>query len=183
MRARLVGAAFVGFVLGGFAGGAIGSHAQAIYGSLDNSVTQSDLNAAIVSATPPDCPAPASDALVATPGVQPKCMPRPDAQRATQVQSLMVVTAADGTFGGNWPVPFATTPTGRVADIEIAAGATAPYKCSFYANAVTATTFSGKCRQILATTLPTATTALLGLVVNPVQNAAAGLTVRVIGRQ
>jgi hypothetical protein len=143
--------------------------------------TLDDVNAAIVAAIPSDCPAPLSDALVATAGSQARCMPRPDAQRATLVQSLDVTTAADGTFTGSWPAAFATAPKGYIADIPVSGTSSAPYKCSFIT--VTATGFSGKCYQIVATTLPTTATALLGLTISPLQNAAAGLSVRVIGRQ
>jgi hypothetical protein len=145
--------------------------------------TPAQVSSAVAAATPADCPAPLSDALVATAGSATRCMPKQDAQRATQVQSTTVTTASDGSFTGMWPVAFASTPTGRVADIEISAGATTPYKCSFNAGGVTATGFNGKCWQLVATTLPTTATALLGLTVSPITNAAANLTVRVIGRQ
>lgn len=144
--------------------------------------TNDQLNAAIANATPPDCPAPLSDALVASAGTQPKCMPRPDAQRATQVQSTTAITNSDGTFSGTWPVPFANAPTGRLAEVEVTSATAAPYKCAFITGGVTATGYSGKCWQIVATTLPTTLAALGGLVVSPIQNAAAGLTVRITGR-
>lgn len=142
-----------------------------------------DVTSAIASATPPPCSAPLPDTLLGSAGSQPTCMTRPDATRPTLIQATSVVTASDGTFVGTWPTPFAYTPTGRIADIEVAAANAAPYKCSFISSSVTATGFSGKCWQIVATTLPTTATALLGLTVSPIQNAAAGLTVRVTGRQ
>lgn len=157
------------------------AQAQVSYPSA--SVTPNDVQTAITAATPSPCPAPLSDALIASAGTQPTCMARPDAVRATLVQATSVVTASDGTFTGNWPTPFASAPTGRIADIETTTTNSAPYKCSFVASTVTATGFTGKCWQIVATTLPTTATALLGLTVSPIQNAAAGLTVRVTGRQ
>lgn len=145
--------------------------------------SKADVSAAVSAATPPDCTAPLSDALTATAGVQPRCMPRPDAQRATLVQATTVTTAADGTFSGNWPAPFLTAPTGRSATIELSSTAGAPFTCGFIAGSVTNSSFAGRCFQIVATTLPTTLTALQGLAVSPLANAAGGLTVRVVGRQ
>jgi hypothetical protein len=145
-------------------------------------VQPADLSNAIAAATPGDCPAPMGDALVASAGTQPRCMPRPDAVRATQVQRTSVVTAADGSFSGTWPVAFPSAPGWYQADIDIAGVSTAPYKCSFVAGTVTATSFTGKCTQLVSTTLPATVTALLGLTVSPIQNASSGLTVRIAGR-
>jgi hypothetical protein len=110
-------------------------------------------------------------------------MTRPDAVRATQVQVTTVTTAADGSFSGTWPVPFIASPTGRLATVDIQSSSGAPIDCSFIAGSVSATGFAGKCWQVTATTLPTISTALLGLVISPINNAAGGLTVRVVGRQ
>jgi hypothetical protein len=142
-----------------------------------------DITAALAAATPSDCPAPLPDALIATAGNLPRCMPRQDAVRATQVQRAMVTTAADGTFSGTWSVPFPSAPGWYQADIDIANATAAPYKCSFVASTVTATGFSGRCVQLIATTLPATLAAVLGLTVSPIANAAGGLTVRVAGRQ
>lgn len=163
--------------------------ATALAGKADTSalsglVTQSAVDASIAASTPSDCPAPKQDALLASPGVLSRCMPRQDAVRATVIQATTAVTAADGTFAGSWPTPFTAAPTGRGAAVDVAtSGAAAPYTCSFVAGSVTATSFSGKCWQIVATTLPTTLTAVVGLTVSPLANAAAGLTVRVTGRQ
>lgn len=145
--------------------------------------SKADLSNAVAAATPSDCPAPLSDGLTATAGVQPRCMPRQDAQRATVVQASTVMTAADGSFIGTWPVPFATAPTARSATVEIASGTSAPFVCSFIAGSVTTTGFTGRCFQLVSTTLPATVTALVGLTINPVANAAGNLTVRVTGRQ
>jgi hypothetical protein len=100
-----------------------------------------------------------------------------------QVQRINVVTDTAGNFAGNWPQAFASVPGWYQADVDIPNSSASPYKCSFYTGTVTTTAFSGKCSQIVATTLPTVATSLLGLTVSPLANAASGLTVRVIGRQ
>jgi hypothetical protein len=110
-------------------------------------------------------------------------MPRQDAQRATVIQAVPVTTDSSGNFTGTWPAPFNGPPTGRSATIDLASASGAPYTCSFIAGTVTAIGFSGRCFQIVATTLPTTLTALQGLAVSPLANAAGGLTVRVTGRQ
>lgn len=138
---------------------------------------------AISAATPAPCPVPSPDTLNGSTGTLPTCMTRADATRPTLVQSNTAVTAGDGTFAGTWPTPFNAAPVGRFAEVEVTSASAAPYKCAFIAGSVTATGYAGKCWQIVATTLPTTVAALSGLVVSPVQNAAAGLTVRVTGRQ
>lgn len=138
---------------------------------------------AISAMTPAPCPVPSADTLNGSAGTSPVCMTRPDASRPTQVQRLTVTTAADGTFSGTWPAAFTAAPVTYWAVADVNSVTSAPYHCSFVAGTVTATAFSGKCWQIVATTLPTTVAALSGLVVSPLQNAAAGVTVRVSGRQ
>lgn len=142
------------------------------------SVTQTDLQAAIAAATPDDCGVPAADTYTGTAGSGPRCMPKADAARPTQVQTSNSTTAADGTFSGTWPVPFATAPSYARADINTV---DRPHICSVLTT--TATGYSGKCYAVASTTLPGTLLALGGLVVSPVINPTAGLAVRVIARQ
>lgn len=135
------------------------------------------INAAIAAATPPACGVPLPDTLTGSAGVANTCMPRSDATRPTVVQALSATTVADGTFTANWAVAFSATPTIATAD---ALGGTPPYICSVTAK--TATTVTGKCFQIVATTLPSTVTAIQGLVVSPIANPGAGLTVMIVGR-
>lgn len=96
-----------------------------------------------------------------------------------QVQAATALTQSDGTFSGAWPTPFPQQPTSYVAGIPSTSNT--PLICSIqYADM---NGFTGKCWQLSATTLPSTTTALLGLVVSPVTNAASGQTVRIFGKQ
>jgi hypothetical protein len=122
-------------------------------------------------------------ATVAPNGVSPDDLSAAAATNLTlmqgQIQAATTNTLSDGTFSGTWAIPFSAPPTGYLADIP--SSGNTPYKCTV--SAVTATTFSGKCWQLVATTLPTVATALLGLTVSPISNATSGLPVRVVGRQ
>lgn len=150
---------------------------------LSGYATASSVTSAIAAASPPACGILSADTLNGNAGTGAMCTPRVDSSRPTVVQALTVTTTSTGDFSGTWPTPFAFAPTGRFAVVDVASGSTAPYFCSFNSGSVTATTFAGHCWQIVASTLPTTSLALLGLVVSPLSNAAAGLTVRVTGRQ
>ncbi len=143
--------------------------------------TTTAVNSAIVAATPPPCAAPLADTLTGSAGIGAPCMARPDATRPTQVQRLTVVTGNDGTFSGSWS--FVTTPVTYWATADVVNGSSAPTVCNFFTSTVTATAFSGKCWQVVPTTLPSTLTAIGGLTVSPVTNVAGGITVRVTGRQ
>jgi len=133
---------------------------------------------AVTSNMPPICVTPpSSDTLMGTAGTATACTPRQDASRRTIIQAKNTVTAADATYSITWDAPFATDPI--YADARVY-GTASPYLCTITA---TATGASGKCFQLVATTLPTLTTSLGGLVVSPISNAAAGLSIRVVGRQ
>jgi hypothetical protein len=121
---------------------------------------------------------PPQDTYTGSVGTAAQCTPRSDATRPTQVQSTSAVTISDGSFSGNWPTAFATIPS--YAHAEIYASAT-PFICTI--NTTTATGYTGKCFQVISTTLPGTLLALSGLVVSPVASVAAGLTVKVIARQ
>lgn len=142
------------------------------------SITQTDLDSAITAATPSDCGVPAQDTYTGSAGTGPRCMPKADASRPTQVQTSTASTAADGTFSGTWPVPFSATPSYARADINVA---DRPHVCSVLT--LTAVSYTGKCYAVASTTLPGTLVALGGLVVSPVTNPSTGLTVRVIARQ
>lgn len=118
------------------------------------------------------------DTYTGSVGTQAQCTPRRDATRPTQVQSTSVVTGSDGSFSGPWPIAFATAPA--YAHAEIYATST-PYICQI--NTATVSGYTGKCYQVISTTLPGTLLALGGLVVSPVSSVAAGLTVKVIARQ
>lgn len=133
---------------------------------------------AVIAAAPPACPIPAKDTLTGSAGVLEKCMPRADASRPTVIQAKTTTTATDSTYTIAWDVPFASTPI--YADARVY-GSDQPYLCTV--TTVSATGASGRCYQLVATTLPTVATALIGLTVSPFASAASGLSVRVVGRQ
>lgn len=88
------------------------------------------------------------------------------------------MTLADGSFSGTWPMTLTVAPSRAHAWIESAA---TPYLCQIATR--TTTGYTGKCWQLISTSLPLLATSLLGLVVSPVANPAAGLTVNVLARQ
>ncbi len=120
---------------------------------------------------------PAPDAMLATAGVGVPCTPRTDAARQTQVPPAQAVTAVDGSFSGNWTTTLPAVPTRGYAAIF---GTGTPYHCQLAT--FTTTGFTGKCWALVTTTLPSLPNSLLGLVVSPVANPAAGLTVNVFAR-
>lgn len=140
--------------------------------------TQADIDAAVLAATPSDCAAPLPDTLTGSAGTASRCMPRADATRPTVIQAKDTTTATDATWAVTYDRALPAPPTYVDARIY---GATTPYLCTV--QTLTATSASGKCYQLVATTLPTLTTSLLGLVVSPFQAAGAGLSVRVVIRQ
>lgn len=120
---------------------------------------------------------PLADTFTGTLGTAANCMPRADATRPTQVQPARGILGSDGTATIAWPNTFSGVPT--YAHAEVLGGA-APYQCDVVT--VTATNINVKCYQLYATTLGTTLAAVVGVVVSPFQNAAAGLTVMVVGR-
>lgn len=140
--------------------------------------TQEDLDSKIAAATPDPCTPPMADTLVASAGSGPRCMPRTDATRATVIQAKTTITATDSTWAVTFDAAFPTIPI--YADARVY-GASQPYLCTV--QTLTTAGASGKCYQLVATTLPTVATSLLGLVVSPVSSAASGLSVRVVARQ
>lgn len=163
-------------VLAAVVGGQV-AYSQAFTSGFGAPVTTADIANAVAAATPAPCTAPLPDTLTGSAGTGAPCMSRPDATRPTQVQPVAVSTAADGSFTANWPTAFSSTPTIATAD---ALGGVPPYICAITTK--TATSVSGKCYQVVANTLPTTATALLGLVVSPIANPGAGLTVMIVGR-
>lgn len=150
-----------------------------------NLATKSDVQTvqqtaqAAQAAVPSPCnTVPMQDTLTGTVGAGTPCTTRPDATRPTVIQAKTTTTAADATYSVTFDAPFASTPI--YADARVY-GATQPYLCTV--TTLTATGASGKCFQLVATTLPTVATSLLGLVVSPFASAAAGLSVRVVARQ
>lgn len=154
--------------------------AQQAYGQVayPPTVAPIDVQAAIAAATPDTCGVPPSDTLTGSAGTGPRCMPRNDASRPTVIQAKTVTTGSDARYTVTFDAPFASVPI--YADARVY-GATSPYLCTV--ETLTATTASGKCFQLVATTLPVTATALLGLVVSPIQAAGANLSVRVVARQ
>lgn len=139
---------------------------------------QATADSAVI-ATPPVCATtPAGDTYGGTVGVASACTPRQDAARPTQVQPTSTVTLADGTFSGNWPATFSTSPTSGFAAAKTTGD---PYICQVAA--MTTTAYSGKCWKVTASTLPALAPALLGYVVSTFTNPAAGLPIMVVGRQ
>lgn len=152
-----------------------GAIAQVSYPPVDPTA---QIQSAITAATPDTCTIPQPDTLTGSAGIGPRCMPRVDATRPTVIQAKNTTTASDASWSVTFDAPFATTPI--YADARVY-GAAQPYLCTV--TSVSATAASGKCFQLVATTLPVTATALLGLVVSPFQSAAAGLSVRVVARQ
>lgn len=143
-----------------------------------NVATKADVRA-VESAMPAPCDTvPLRDTLTGTIGTGSPCTTRPDATRPTVIQAKTTVTAADATYSVTFDAPFASTPI--YADARVY-GASQPYLCTV--TTLTATGAAGKCFQLVATTLPVASTALLGLVISPIASAASGLSVRVVARQ
>jgi len=121
---------------------------------------------------------PMQDTLTGTVGAGTPCTTRPDATRPTVIQAKTTTTAADATYSVTFDAPFSTTPI--YVDARVT-GVNQPYLCTVAT--WSATGASGKCFQLVATTLPTVSTSLLGLAISPFANAAAGLNVRVVARQ
>lgn len=121
---------------------------------------------------------PMQDTLTGSVGAGTPCTTRPDATRPTVIQAKTATTAADATYSVTFDQPFATAPI--YVDARVT-GQAQPYLCTV--TTWSATGASGKCFQLVATTLPVVSTSLLGLVVSPFVNAAAGLNVRVVARQ
>lgn len=147
-------------------------------------VSQSDLST-VQAQIPQTCTQPpAAEALVATLGTGTPCTQRVDAAPSTVVPPAVATTASDGSFSGNWvdansnAITLSSAPTRGIATIY---GSTIPYHCQIAT--MTTTGFTGKCWAIVAVTLPSLATSLLGYVVSPFQNAAAGLTVNVFARR
>lgn len=95
-----------------------------------------------------------------------------------QFLGMSVPTASDATWSVTFDTAFASTPI--YADARVY-GSTTPYICTV--SSLSATAASGKCFQLVTTTLPTLATSLLGLVVSPFVTAGSGLSVRVVARQ
>lgn len=134
---------------------------------------------AIQAAIPPVCTTPPSpDGPTATAGTGTPCTPRADATRQTPIPQTSTVTLADGSFSGTWPMTLTVAPSRAHAWIESAA---TPYLCQVATR--TATGYTGKCWALVVQTLPLLPSSLLGLVVSPIANPAAGLTVNVLARQ
>lgn len=121
---------------------------------------------------------PMQDTLTGSVGAGTPCTTRPDATRPTVIQAKTTTTAADATYSVTFDQPFTTTPI--YVDARVT-GQAQPYLCTVTTWSTTGA--SGKCFQLVATTLPVVSTSLLGLVVSPFVNAAAGLNVRVVARQ
>jgi hypothetical protein len=137
------------------------------------------LNALVTAADiPPVCAtAPAMDTLIGAVGVGSPCVHRQDASSPTVIQAKDTITASDATYAVTFDRPFTTSPV--YADARIY-GQSQPYLCTVTATTTGAT---GKCFQLVATTLPLTATALLGLAISPFQAAAGSLPVRVVARQ
>jgi len=130
-------------------------------------------------AIPPVCATPPQqDTLTGSAGVGAMCTPRLDNSRATVIQAKTTTTLTDATWSVTFDAPFASTPI--YADARVY-GTTNPYLCTV--TSLTTTSAGGKCYQLVATTLPTLTTSLAGLVISPFASAASGLSVRVVARQ
>lgn len=121
---------------------------------------------------------PMPDTLVGSVGTATPCSPRPDNTRPTVIQAKNTTTASDATWSVTFDTAFASTPI--YADARVY-GSTTPYICTV--SSLSATAASGKCFQLVTTTLPTLATSLLGLVVSPFVTAGSGLSVRVVARQ
>ena len=141
-------------------------------------VSTAQVQNAIDAATPDTCGTPLPDNFIGSPGVGNRCMPRIDMVRPSRDRTTFVTTGADGTFSGTWPVAFATDPSYADAKIN---SSDKPFVCQI--STQTAVGFTGRCFAIASTTLPGTILALGGLVVSPITNPTAGLTVRVFGRQ
>lgn len=138
-----------------------------------------DVTTQVQTLIPPVCAdPPAQDTLSGSAGSSTPCTHRADATAQTVIQAKNVTTAADSTWSATFDVPFATVPI--YADARIY-GQSQPYLCTV--TVVTTTGASGRCYQLVATTLPVVATSLLGLVLSPVSNAAGGMSVRVVARQ
>jgi hypothetical protein len=140
--------------------------------------TKQNVADAIVQSTPGTCPMPERDTLSGSAGVGDRCMPRSDNSRPSVIQAKTTITAADSSYSVTFDVPFPSTPI--YADARVY-GVDQPYICTV--KTLTTTGATGRCFQLVATTLPTLTTSLLGLVVSPVASAAGNLSVRVVARQ
>lgn len=156
----------------------LGVAAQAQVSYPPSDVTPSSVQEAITAATPDTCTMPQPDTLTGSAGSGPRCMPRVDNTRPTVIQAKTGLTAADATWSVTFDRAFDTVPIYVDARIY---GNSQPYLCTV--QTTTTTGASGKCFQLVATTLPATALALLGLVVSPFQAAGAGLSVRVVARQ
>lgn len=156
------------------------AYGQVSYPPVDTAslTTPTQLQAAITAATPDTCGIPMSDTLLGSAGIASRCMPRSDATRATVIQAKTTITGSDARYAISFDAAFPNVPI--YADARVYGNAQ-PYLCTV--ETLTTTGASGKCYQLVATTLPTAATSLLGLVVSPFQAAGAGLSVRVVARQ
>jgi len=174
MRHWLLGAALAGVAI------QQGALAQVSYPPVDTSTlaTPADVQSAIAASAPDTCPVPMPDTLTGSAGVNNRCMPRMDASRPTVIQAKTTLTDVSASWSVTFDAPFASVPV--YADARVY-GVSQPYLCTV--TTLTATGASGKCFQLVATTLPVAATALLGLVVSPFQAAGSGLSVRVVARQ
>lgn len=130
---------------------------------------------------PPVCSVvPARDTYTGTVGTGAPCTPKVDNTRPTQVQAVTATTASDGTFTATFSPAFPSTPSYVHAEIG---SSTNPFVCQIDMTNVTVSSASGKCFQVVTTTLPGTLLALNGLLVSPIAPTTAGLTVRVIARQ
>lgn len=134
---------------------------------------------ALLSQVPQPCPdAPVADTLTGTVGSSAPCAHRADAARPTSVQAAIVTTDTTGNWTVTWAKPFASA-TPYINPQAINTGIQ-PYICNVASS--TTTTASGKCWQTVTMTLPSVTTSLLGLVLNPT-GAAASIQVRIAARE
>lgn len=121
---------------------------------------------------------PPADTLLGQAGSM-ACYVRGDAARPTVVQAANVTTDASGNWSVTWAKPWSSA-NPVVVPLPQNSGSM-PIVCNWSTRSATAA--SGKCWQALPMTLPATATALLGLVLNPFDNAAAGITITVIARE
>jgi hypothetical protein len=172
----------LGFILLSVASPAGAQEVNASPPDVSGILRQTDLDAVTAvmqSKIPSVCvSAPAQDTTNGSVGTGVPCTHRNDASRATIIQGKNTVTAADASWAITWDRPFATPPIYLDARVY---GSQQPYLCTVLVS--TETGGSGKCYQLVATTLPSVVTSLLGTVISPFQVAGAGLSVRVVARQ